>query len=272
MTPYTLAGHSSTFEFGGRFRNEHKFVNQDTLNYTPNLDLIVDGKVKPVEDPSLVLTNFLNDFSDPNYYGGAYQFGAGVDYRKVTAFAAQTVTSSVIGNAFNQIEKVSAGYVMNTVNLGRFRLVTGLRIEATGENNLGRLGVKRSTDVGTTPIRVTNSYIDLLPSASLRYALTPSSGLRLVYGRGLSRPNFGDLIPFQSAPSGGTARNTVSQGNPRLKSEYADNIDLLYENSLPGTGLLQAGFFYKNLSNPIVSTQLCTHPTPLLLVTTTRIS
>ena len=85
-----------------------------------------------------------------------------------------------------------------------------------------------------------------------------------MYGRGLSRPNFSDLIPFQSVSSSGTARTSVSQGNPNLKAEYADNIDLLYESSLPHTGLLQAGFFYKNLSNPIVATQTASAPNPTL--------
>ena len=251
-TPYTFAGHASTFEFGGRFRNEHKFINQDTRWYAPNV-----AAANP-EDPSLAMTNFLNDFSDPNYYGGSYKFGAAVDFEKVRAFTAigqDPAHANVVGNSFNQIEKVSAGYAMNTTNFGKYRLVLGLRIEATNENNVGYVGARNSNGTGTTPIRTPGSYIDLLPSASVRYALTPMSGLRLVYGRGLSRPNFSDLIPFASAPSGGKAQSSVSLGNPNLRAEYADNIDLLYENSLPGTGLLQAGFFYKHLTDPILATR-----------------
>lgn len=255
-TPYSLAGHASTFEFGGRFRNEHKFLNQNTQNFTT--------PTTGVEDPSLAMTNFLNDFQDPNYYGGAYKFGPAVEYDKVRAFAAQSVTCGICGNAFDQVEKVSAGYLMNSTSIGRFRLVVGVRFENTSENNLGYNGASRATNPGTTPIRVTGSYLDVLPSASVRYALTPSSGLRLVYGRGLARPNFSDLIPFQSVSSSGTARTSVSQGNPNLKSEYADNIDVLYERSLPRSGLLQAGFFYKNLTNPIVATQTLSAPNPTL--------
>ena len=255
--PYTVAGHSSTFEFGGRFRNEHKFVNQNTRNFYPNL-VAFNSKNKPqyVEDPSLALSNFLNDFSDPHYYGGDYSFGPAAEYDKIRAFSAQTDRGigDSVGNAFNQLEKVSAGYLMNTSDLGRFRLVLGLRIEATNENNRGTIGASRATNVGTTPVLAQGSYIDFLPSASLRYALTSTQGLRVVYGRGLSRPNFSDLVPFQSAPGGGAARSNVSLGNPNLNSEYADNFDLLYENSIPRSGLLQAGFFYKNFSNPIVAT------------------
>ena len=108
---------------------------------------------------------------------------------------------------------------MNSTNFNRFRFIAGVRFENTGENNLGYLGGTNANGTGTAPIRVQTSYLDVLPSASLRYELDPRSGIRLVYGRGISRPNFSDLIPFQSAPSGGNARNTVSQGNPNLKSE-----------------------------------------------------
>lgn len=248
--PYSIGGHASTFEFGGRFRNEHKFENQDTRVFVPT--------ASNPEDPTLAMTNFLGDFTNNDYYHGSYKFGPTVNYDKVTAFAAQVqkASSSVIGNQFNQIEKVSAGYVMNTSNLGKFRLVLGVRIEATDENNKGYSASKKNSTSSTgTAVAANGGYIDVLPSASLRYALTPSQGLRLVYGRGLARPNFSDLVPFRTVNSSGGANNSVSLGNPNLKAEYADNVDLLYEGTLRGNGLVQAGFFYKNLTDPIVATK-----------------
>lgn len=250
--PYTIRGHENTFEFGGLFRNEHKFINQNTQWFAPLI-----AAANP-SDPSLALTNFRNDFADPNYYGGhygPYPFTAsvgGVD--AYTAVGADPAHGNTFGNGFDQVEKVSAGYVMNTAEIGRFRIYLGLRIESTGENNVGYLGTSRSGTPGSTPIRATYSYINLLPSASVRYALTPTQGLRLVYSRGLARPDFQDLIPFESAPSGTGRTSSVSRGNPFLNAEYADDIDVLYENNLSGSGLLQAGFYYKNLVNPIVGT------------------
>ncbi len=263
-TSYSLAGHSSIFEFGGRFRNEHKFINQDTRNYyAPGTTF--NARHQPIfhgELAAAALSNFNNNFSDSNYYGKSYTFGQGADVERLRLYAGQTDlgTNDNVGNSFNQIEKVSAGYLMNSTTLNRFRLVLGVRFENTSENNLGYLGGTNANGTGTAPIRVQTSYLDVLPSASLRYELDPRSGIRLVYGRGISRPNFSDLIPFQSAPSGGNARNTVSQGNPNLKSEYADNIDLLYENNLSHQGLLQAGFFYKRFTNPILPTQTFQSP------------
>jgi TonB-dependent receptor len=51
----------------------------------------------------------------------------------------------------------------------------------------------------------------------------------------------------------------VSIGNPSLKSEYANNYDVLYERYFNHVGLLQAGYFYKALSDPIVTLQTLTN-------------
>ena len=249
--PYTVKGHVSTFEFGGLFRNEHKFENQDTLWYAP---------LAPQGDPSLAMSNFIGPFTDPGYYGGAYHEGPVVNTDQVQAFGPlgpDPNNSNVIGNSFDQREKVSAGYVMNTTNFGEFRFNVGFRLENTSENNLGYFGQTSDTNQAVTgaPILAQYSYLSFLPSASVRYALTPMQGVRIVYSRGLARPNFSDLVPFQSAPSGGTARDTVTQGNPYLQAEFADDIDLLYENNLSHSGLLTAGFYYKHISSPIVPVQ-----------------
>ncbi len=260
-TPYTVAGHAGTFEFGGRFRNEHKFENQDTRNLYPTA-------ANP-EDPSLAQSNFLSEFSDPNYYGGNFgPYGPGVNFNRVLAFGAVAdggvAGGDILGNSFNQLEKVSAGYLMNTINFDRFRLIAGVRFEATSENNTGYDGAGNAGQTGTTKITAKSSYVDVLPSASLRYSLTPSSGIRVVYSRGLSRPDFQDLVPFTSAPTAGSAQVSETRGNPNLLAEYADDIDLLYDNNLSRVGLLQGGFFYKNLQNPIIQT-ITQIPGPIFL-------
>ena len=51
----------------------------------------------------------------------------------------------------------------------------------------------------------------------------------------------------------------MSIGNPNLKAEYANNYDVLYEHFPPHIGLIQAGYFYKDLSNPIVTMQTLTN-------------
>src|SRR5262249_53052412 len=98
----------------------------------------------------------------------------------------------------------------------------------------------------------TGSYLKVLPSASLRIGIGNDTDVRLVYSRGLGRPNPTDIAQATSFTTGGN-KNTLSLGNPSLKAETADNYDVLIEHSLKPFGQISAGFFYKDISDPIVS-------------------
>ena len=146
---------------------------------------------------------------------------------------------------------------MDTIDVtNRIRLVGGIRIEGTN------LDVVNRTIDGTVspPIIADNkfngSYVKVLPSISLRYAFTPSTNLRLVYGRGLSRPDPQDIaqaLTYTTAGSPGNLKNLLTLGNPNLKPETGDNFDVLVEHYLNPFGMITGGFFYKRLSDPIVT-------------------
>src|SRR5262249_59849445 len=93
--------------------------------------------------------------------------------------------------------------------------------------------------------------VKVLPSASIRYALTNSTNLRLAYSRGLSRPDPQDIA--QAATIDNTASPIlVTLGNPSLRAETADNVDVLVEHYINPFGMIEAGYFYKNLKDPII--------------------
>jgi TonB-dependent receptor len=148
---------------------------------------------------------------------------------------------------------------MNVISFGRFRLNTGIRFETTSENVFGTVlsADDQGNFLGINDVKRNHTYVDALPSAELRIAVTSESAIRLSYGRGIARPQFGDLAPnislSISSLSGG--RNTSSAGNADLKATYADNYDIQYEHYLRPLGLFSAGFFYKNISDPIVYIQ-----------------
>jgi TonB-dependent receptor len=162
------------------------------------------------------------------------------------------------GSDFSLDERIPAGYVSNSISWGKFELYTGLRIEATDERLEGQI-VTFDADGNLLPIstEVTHpSYIDVLPTVQLRYALPSSSSLRFVYGRGFARPDYQDLPPsltFNLASAGGSG--TISAGNPNLKPTHSNNYDLLYETGIKPFGLFQAGIFYKDITSPIYATQ-----------------
>jgi TonB-dependent receptor len=247
---YHVGSRFGTFEFGGKIRNAHKF--DDTYNSYYTYD---------TPEPIANHPEWNGAFSDPVYYDGSYgKYPATTDWVKVGNWANANQGTfnggpGVNSNNYDLIERIPAGYLMNTIELAsRVRLVAGLRFEATHVNTL-------SFDGGATPTPTTltykagGDYLDVLPSASLRFALDKDSDLRLVYGRGLSRPDPQDITAAVSQPVLNQTPVTISLGNPNLKAEHANNYDVLYERFLNPLGLIQAGYFYKDLSDPIITTQ-----------------
>ncbi len=243
---YKWGSHQGLFQFGALVRNVHKY--QDAY--------------QPEWDPTrkLYMTQFLGTFTNPNYYMGSYQLGPVTDYNRINSFFNANPNDFTLDvsathlnsdpNNFDAIELVSAGYLMNTLDFGKWRLVAGVRFEGTNLNLLGNLVVTDSNGnwASTTPLKTSSSYLNVLPAASLRYSLPGDSDIRAVYGRGIARPNLYDMVPYFQLDDQG---QTISIGNPKLKPEYANNYDLLYEKYLKPFGLIQAGFFYKQLYEPI---------------------
>ncbi len=276
---YHAGSHSATLEFGGEFRNAHKGQDAETPTYDycpnpkadpgyPSFDPCNAANTSPSPVSSQI---FASGFEDPHYYGGTYHMGELTDHYKVDAYRNANpgllpldVPATRAGSDsadYNLIERVSSGYVMNTFYLNRLRLQTGLRFEATHEYGRGYLvnpaagpngdGLDNNGNwIGTTPVTNVQSYVDPLPSIQARYAFTPETAVRAVYARGISRPNQYDLVPYV-LPTGNNP--VVAQiGSPKELPTHANNYDLLLEQELKPFGLIQTGFFYKQLTNPIV--------------------
>jgi TonB-dependent receptor len=155
------------------------------------------------------------------------------------------------------------------LKFGRWSLQTGLRLEATQLDIQGftvltvPLGQPNAGDwLSTNPVRTNQWYINPLPSLQLRYQLTANSDVRAVYGRGLSRPNPFDLVPYSTVDQSTNPFN-IAVGNPNLKAERANDFDILFEHYLQPYGVIQAGFFYKQLIDPIYYTSQLDVTNPL---------
>ena len=255
LTRYYVRGsHSGLFEFGGKIRSG------DKKNITDEPVLVATG------DSRLQYSDVLGNLKDPNFYFGEYKLPPLSDYKKIKALIAANPGALTLDvdqtrarsdpNNYNATERVYALYAMNTISFGRARLQTGVRVETTQSNFTGyKVSFGSTADANgffyqsTTPVKGSNLYADVLPSVQFQYAITPDTNLRASYGRGIARPNFSDLPPYVVEDS---SNQTVSIGNPALKPTSADNFDLLLEKYLKPYGILQAGFFYKRLSDPIV--------------------
>jgi TonB-dependent receptor len=139
---------------------------------------------------------------------------------------------------------------MNTISFGRTRIETGIRIEGTRSHFTGYHVTFDSAGnyVSTAPVAGSHDYVNVLPSVNVQYAFTPSTDMRVGYGRGIARPNFSDLPPFVIEDD---QNQQVTLGNPNLKATTANNYDILAEHYLKPIGIIQAGLFYKDIQNPI---------------------
>ncbi|MGB8260270.1 MAG: TonB-dependent receptor [Terracidiphilus sp.] len=250
---YHIGHRFGTFEFGGKLRNAHKFDDTYDTTYTPNGKTLVSAH--PEWD---------SDFTDSDYYDKTYHVGPVTDWNKVKAYVmANKGLFSVDGgpgynsNNYDLVERIPAGYLMNTIELAsRVRLVTGLRFEAT---HVSTISLNQDPHISGMYFHGGGDYLDVLPSASLRFALDKDSDLRIVFGRGLARPDPQDLTAAVGQPDDSQKPPTISIGNPNEKAEHGNNYDLLYERSFSNVGLFQAGYFYKDLTDPI--TTIITNPT-----------
>jgi len=275
---YYVEGHFSTFEAGFKIRNGHQTQDATENQY--------DGwSVK--HDPGILLSNLQSGFqNDGNYYHGNYfggHFGPVSDFNKAESYVlanlggyldGEATAAATYPNIFHTVERITAGYAMNTIDFGKLHVQTGVRFEGTqmdtfGYNVLlfpgaspGPNGVLPNgtpytcpNDVNVsgcgvaTPAINNPSYLDVLPSVQLRYSLSNNSVLRAVYSRGIARPDPGQLVPYVTEDQTASPI-ALAIGNPSLKPEHANNYDLLYERYLHPLGMLQAGVFFKQLTAP----------------------
>ena len=253
---YHIGGHLATFEYGAKFRNDNKFADTYLLTLTPN--------------GTLPMNTFPNRLINHKYYnGGAYPLGYNVSYEDVGAYAnsnptafASSSTQGVDPSQFSLNEKIGGYYVMNTIDFGnRMRFIVGLRAETTHDSvhNLAFGSDCSSGDCTSTvtPNAFSGSYYTFLPSAAFRFGAGPNSYIRVIYARGLSRPDPQDIAqPLDWTVSGnGANRYSVTFGNAGLKAETGDDVDVLYDHYFRSFGVISAGYFYKSLQSPIITTQ-----------------
>jgi TonB-dependent receptor len=154
------------------------------------------------------------------------------------------------GNNYDAKEKVAAGYVMDTLKFGKIHVVAGIRVEHTDASYAGyKISLDDSGNwLSTAPSSADNKYTRPLPSIQVRYEIDPSTNLRAVYGWAIARPNYTDLVPSLYITD---TRKQVVAGNPSLKPTKAQSYDLLFEHYLSTVGVISAGGFYKDLTDPI---------------------
>jgi TonB-dependent receptor len=272
---YTIGSHFGAWEMGFKVRDAHK----SSSFFEPTFD------TKPRFTSLAPLTQFVGSTANPNpgYYFGNYQLLPLSNFDKILSYFnanrsqfIETVSFEHLisdSNDYATRERVLAGYVQNTITIGHFKILGGLRIEGTQASFVGTqaiFGCPASFNIPncmpTEPVTGDaqfqfdvavpgeQTYTNFLPSLQVQYNINGSTNIRAAYGRGIARPNFSDLPPFASVDVTQFIHR-VTIGNPALKPTHANDYDLLFEHYLKSVGIVEAGWFYKDLSDPIFQIQ-----------------
>jgi TonB-dependent receptor len=151
------------------------------------------------------------------------------------------IADTTNGNNYTAIENITAGYIQGKIVLfNKLQVLGGVRAENTAQSYKSQLPVSVIGKNGSI------TYLDLLPSVHLKYALNPQQNIRLSYFKSISRPGYFEFIPANLA---GDYFN--EGGNYNIKHTVADNIDLRYEFFPKSSDHILGGVFYKNIVNPI---------------------
>jgi TonB-dependent receptor len=272
---YTLGSHFGAWEMGFKVRDAHK----SSSFFEPTFD------TKPRFTSLAPLTSFVGSTTNPNpgYYFGNYRLLPLSNFDKILSYFnanrsqfIETVSFEHLisdSNDYATRERVVAGYVQNTITIGHFKVLGGLRIEGTQASFVGTqavFGCPPSFNIPNcmptepvtgdaqfqfdVPVPGAQTYTNFLPSAQVQYNINGSTNIRAAYGRGIARPNFSDLPPFASVDVTQFIHR-VTIGNSALKPTHANDYDLLFEHYLKSVGIVEAGWFYKDLSDPIFQIQ-----------------
>jgi iron complex outermembrane recepter protein len=139
-------------------------------------------------------------------------------------------------NKFNYEENINAVYTNISGALSKkINYQLGLRMENTNlqGHSAGYKYISSSNSFLPSDTSFTNSYTQVFPTAFLQYKANEKNNFGLNFGRRIRRPNYEHLNPFIEYLD----RYTYMQGNPLLKPQFSNNIELShsYKNFLTTT-------------------------------------
>ena len=164
-------------------------------------------------------------------------------------------------------EDIFAGYLMASADIGRLRLIGGLRVEQTDYSVRGtELRIDEESGSGDpqiAPLSADKDYTDLMPSVNLRYELNERTLLRAAVWRSVARPGFEQAAArtaIEIEEDDGAFERNAELGNPDLDPLTADHLDLAWEFYPGGVALISAGVFYKRLEDFFVVSDIAGQP------------
>ena len=236
----TLEINLTTSLGNNNFRNNsyQTLLPQDSLYYGTNNRNI--GKQNEYE----VEINYTQPFTDK------ITFATGVDYtydditNTANVYALQPESKlylydTSVSNYLSYKQSVYALYAELSFPVGKlFNAKIGSRYERTEINSF----YSNAKEQASTP-----GYNTFVPSAYILKKLTDNQTLKLSYSKRINRPDYEDLNPFINT----TDPKNISAGNPYLKPEVGNRIELSYNHNYNQKGSFIITAFYRNSNHDI---------------------
>ncbi|MBI5692212.1 MAG: TonB-dependent receptor [Verrucomicrobia bacterium] len=169
-------------------------------------------------------------------------------------------------------ERIGAAYVQANLQLGRLRVLGGIRMEETktrgtawvrntsaswGGNSVGGANLDPAV-VAANEARAARSFVrretaegkyrNVFPGLHFVYEPFESLLLRASYNKSITRPPTANLLPSITENPDSTPP-TITLGNPNLRPYTADNFELGIEKYFEPVGVVSVNVFRKNISN-----------------------
>lgn len=195
-------------------------------------------------------------------YDGRFTFGPTTDIKSVQAWVFANPTLFTV-NAADEVsqsktsdyqvnEKVTAAYVMASLNNGPLTVIPGVRVERT-EGRTKAIVYRSGITTLTSNFDSFGSYTytDYFPGVNAKYELNENILVRGAITTAIGRPPFVNIAPTVTVDTGS---NTVTQGNPDLKPQKSFNLDFSLEYYFPSEGGMSVALFHKRIKDPVFST------------------
>ncbi|MDR1346633.1 MAG: TonB-dependent receptor [Bacteroidales bacterium] len=187
------------------------------------------------------------DFVTPIGNGGRIEAGykfsyrsIGQDYALFNGYNPANLTEDVSqSNDFIFNEFINAAYLIYSNTFWK-KLKAQFGLRGEWANTVSKLMVDNSTK----PFK--GNYPGLFPTVHIQYEFNPQHALQVSYSRRVTRPSIWQLNPFLDYSD----KQNLRQGNPNLRPEYVNSVELGYLMNINNSSL-SATAFYRYRSNII---------------------
>ncbi len=249
--PYQLSpGISGELKFGGRYRHNERFKDQNAGDWWVYLDL----ETYPISD------FYDSDYDPGEFLNGKSNLGIILDPTLTYPFYKEHKSNYTMNETddddYEALDQISAAYLMTKLKFGQLiTFIPGVRYEQLDGDYKGYLNLSLGHGAGIyEPQNRAFVQKNWLPMFHLKVKPNDWFDFRFAVTRSLTRPDFKKLLPrLKSSLNQLTAG--VSQGNPDLKPAKSWNYDAyvsIYHHVL---GLFTVGYFYKDIDDIVINTK-----------------